>query len=87
MFLTRLGIGSKAIITGDITQVDLKDKSTSGLFHATDILKNVSGIGFVSLNERDVVRHHLVKKLFWHMISESYIISAKRTPIGSFKVC
>ncbi len=63
MFLTRLGIGSKAIITGDITQVDLKDKSTSGLFHATDILKNVSGIGFVSLNERDVVRHHLVKKI------------------------
>ncbi len=63
MFLTRLGIGSKAIITGDITQVDLKDKSTSGLFHATDILKNVSGIGFVSLNEKDVVRHHLVKKI------------------------
>ena len=63
MFLTRLGIGSKAIITGDITQVDLKDKSTSGLFHATDILKNVRGIGFVSLNEKDVVRHHLVKKI------------------------
>ena len=63
MFLTRLGIGSKAIITGDITQVDLKDKSKSGLFHDTDILKNVSGIGFVSLNEKDVVRHHLVKKI------------------------
>ena len=41
----------------------LKDKSKSGLFHATDILKNVSGIGFVSLNEKDVVRHHLVKKI------------------------
>jgi len=63
MFLTRLGIGSKAIITGDITQVDLKDKSESGLFHATDILKEVSDVGFVSLNEKDVVRHHLVKKI------------------------
>ena len=63
MFLTRLGVGSKAIITGDITQVDLKDKSKSGLYHATDILKEVSDIGFVSLNEKDVVRHHLVKKI------------------------
>lgn len=63
MFLTRLGVGSKAIITGDITQVDLKDKSKSGLYHATDILKEVSDIGFVSLNEKDVVRHQLVKKI------------------------
>ena len=63
MFLTRLGVGSKAIITGDITQVDLKDKSKSGLYHATDILKEVSDIGFVSLDEKDVVRHQLVKKI------------------------
>ena len=63
MFLTRLGVGSKAIITGDITQVDLKDKSKSGLYHATNILKEVSDIGFVSLNEKDVVRHRLVKKI------------------------
>ena len=63
MFLTRLGVGSKAIITGDITQVDLKDKTKSGLFHASDILKEVSDIGFVSLNEKDVVRHQLVKKI------------------------
>ena len=63
MFLTRLGIGSKAIITGDITQVDLHDKSVSGLMHAADILKKVIDIGFVSLNEEDVVRHRLVKKI------------------------
>ena len=63
MFLTRLGIGSKAIITGDITQVDLHDKSVSGLMHAADILKKVNDIGFVSLNEEDVVRHRLVKKI------------------------
>jgi len=63
MFLTRLGVGSKAIITGDITQVDLKNKSESGLFHATGILKEVRDVGFVSLNEKDVVRHQLVKKI------------------------
>ena len=63
MFLTRLGVTSRAIITGDITQIDLPDIDKSGLIDAANILKNISGIGFVIFNESDVVRHHLVKKI------------------------
>ena len=63
MFLTRLGIGSRAIITGDITQVDLQDHERSGLLQASKILSGVEGIGFVRLDEKDVVRHPLVKKI------------------------
>ncbi|NOZ04232.1 MAG: PhoH family protein [FCB group bacterium] len=63
MFLTRLGVNSRAIITGDITQVDLPRKSDSGLIQVIDILKAIDGIGFVQLTEEDVVRHHLVREI------------------------
>ncbi len=63
MFLTRLGIGSKSIITGDVTQIDLNSKKESGLVQVTEVLKDIEGIGFVKLNQNDVVRHHLVKKI------------------------
>lgn len=63
MFLTRLGFGSKMVITGDVTQVDLPKGVKSGLTVAQDILKNVNGISFVYLEQSDVVRHPLVKKV------------------------
>jgi phosphate starvation-inducible PhoH-like protein len=63
MFLTRLGVTSKAIITGDITQIDLPPRDSSGLIEATRILKNVDGIDFVFFDENDVVRHRLVKDI------------------------
>ena len=63
MFLTRLGVNSRAIITGDITQIDLPDKTNSGMVQVIKILKNVDGIGFIHLTESDVVRHQLVRKI------------------------
>ena len=63
MFLTRLGIGSRAIITGDVTQIDLQRRSDSGLVQVAGILKGVEGIGFVMLDQNDVVRHPLVMKI------------------------
>jgi phosphate starvation-inducible PhoH-like protein len=63
MFLTRLGVNSKAVITGDITQVDLADKKASGLIQVQDILINVEGIKFVYLTKKDVVRHRLVQEI------------------------
>lgn len=63
MFLTRLGPNSKAIITGDITQIDLPFKTTSGLVQIQDILKGVEGVGFVYFEKGDVVRHKLVKDI------------------------
>ncbi|MCV9884897.1 PhoH family protein [Metabacillus halosaccharovorans] len=63
MFLTRLGFGSKMVITGDITQVDLPKGVKSGLSVAKDILTNVSGLAFVHLEQSDVVRHPLVAKI------------------------
>jgi len=63
MFLTRLGNNSKAIITGDITQIDLPEKLESGLVQIQNILQGIEGIGFIYLSERDVVRHHLVRKI------------------------
>ena len=63
MFLTRLGFGSKAVITGDITQVDLPRGKASGLILIQKILKDVEGIGFCYLDESDVVRHPLVQRI------------------------
>ena len=63
MFLTRLGANSKAIITGDITQIDLPPKTISGLVQAKEILRNIDGVGFVYLDKSDVVRHKLVKDI------------------------
>lgn len=63
MFLTRLGPNSKAIITGDITQVDLPSNAKSGLIEVKEILKDVDGVGFVYFEKSDVVRHKLVKDI------------------------
>jgi len=63
MFLTRFGFGSKVIINGDITQVDLPLKEQSGLTRVAKILKKIKGIAFIYLNDRDVVRHRLVQEI------------------------
>jgi phosphate starvation-inducible PhoH-like protein len=63
MFLTRIGANAKAIITGDLTQVDLPRNQKSGLAKASRILKNIDGIGYIELDEEDVVRHKLVKAI------------------------
>src|SRR5262245_2116885 len=63
MFLTRLGYGSKAVITGDATQIDLPAGKPSGLKEASRVLRNITGIRFISFTERDVVRHPLVQEI------------------------
>ena len=63
MFLTRLGFNSKAVITGDVTQIDLPDGRRSGLVETLDIVAKVKGIAFVHFNEKDVVRHNLVQQI------------------------
>ena len=63
MFLTRIGSSAKAIITGDLTQIDLPKNQKSGLEKATRILRNIDGIGYLQLDEEDVVRHRLVKAI------------------------
>lgn len=63
MFLTRMGTGSKVVVTGDITQIDLPEKARSGLVDALRVLKNVQGIGKVYFTEKDVVRHKLVQDI------------------------
>jgi len=63
MFLTRLGATSKAVITGDITQIDLPNGKVSGLIEAKDLLKGIKGIEFVFFSEKDVVRHRLVQEI------------------------
>jgi len=63
MFVTRLGFNSKAVITGDVTQIDLPNARRSGLLEAADILKHVDGLTFVYFDEGDVVRHHLVQRI------------------------
>jgi phosphate starvation-inducible PhoH-like protein len=63
MFLTRLGFGSKMVVTGDITQVDLPSDKQSGLVLMSSILGDIDGIDFVNLTSKDVVRHELVQKI------------------------
>ena len=63
MFLTRLGFGSKAVITGDITQIDLPTGRTSGLIEAMKVVGNIEGIEFIRFDEKDVVRHALVQQI------------------------
>jgi phosphate starvation-inducible PhoH-like protein len=63
MFLTRLGFGSKAVVTGDITQIDLPSGRTSGLVEAMNVVGKIEGISFVYFDERDVVRHKLVQAI------------------------
>ncbi len=71
MFLTRLGMGSKMIVTGDTTQIDLPRSTSSGLIHALKVLKGVNGIGRVEFEKKDIVRHQLVQRIVeayerWH---------------------
>lgn len=63
MFLTRMGKSAKFIITGDVTQIDLPKKQTSGLIGSVNLLKNIEGIAFVQLDGKDVIRHKLVKRI------------------------
>jgi len=70
MFLTRFGFGSKIIINGDITQVDLPQKDHSGLIKISKILKDIKGIEFAYLNDKDVVRHRLVQEIIRAYLKE-----------------
>jgi phosphate starvation-inducible protein PhoH and related proteins len=63
MFLTRMGFNSKAVITGDVTQIDLPNARRSGLVEAAEVLKNVEGVSFNYFGEEDIVRHHLVQRI------------------------
>ena len=63
MFLTRLGKNSKMVVVGDNTQIDLISKNDSGLIDASNKLINISDIGFIELDQRDVVRHEVVRKI------------------------
>lgn len=63
MFLTRLGLNGKMIITGDITQIDLPHSQQSGLIHSMNVLRNIKGIGSVEFNKKDIVRHKLVQRI------------------------
>jgi phosphate starvation-inducible PhoH-like protein len=77
MFLTRLGVGAKAVVTGDITQIDLPAGKTSGLIEAIKVVGQVEGIGFVYFDDRDVVRHKLVQ-----LIVKAYEAHTKGSPAG-----
>jgi phosphate starvation-inducible protein PhoH and related proteins len=74
MFLTRLGFGSKVVVTGDVTQVDLPREQASGLIHVQNILGSIDGIAFVRFGHEDVVRHKLVQR-----IVEAYKLHAEET--------
>ena len=63
MFLTRVGFGSTVVVTGDITQIDLPNKTMSGLRHVLTVLKDINGISFTHFSSRDVVRHPLVQRI------------------------
>jgi phosphate starvation-inducible PhoH-like protein len=78
MFLTRLGLGSKAVITGDITQIDLPLDKSSGLIEAKQFLKEIQGISFVYFTNRDVVRHRLVQEII-----QAYERVESRSPTAS----
>src|SRR5690606_25572286 len=84
MFLTRIGASAKAIITGDLTQVDLPKNQKSGLAKATRILKNIKGIGYVELGEEDVVRHRLVKQIIRAYDKEQEREEARERPRGTW---
>ena len=82
MFLTRIGFGSTAVITGDATQIDLPKGAQSGLTHAGNILRDVEGIGFTYFANKDVVRHPLVQR-----IVQAYDVHEDRaTPLDSSKL-
>jgi phosphate starvation-inducible PhoH-like protein len=78
MFLTRIGFGSKAVITGDVTQIDLPKGQKSGLVEARDVLSVVRGIAFVPFTAEDVVRHPLVQRI----VSAYEAYTARHAPSG-----
>ena len=84
MFLTRIGFNSKAVITGDITQVDLPATKTSGLIEAKEILADIRGIEFVFFSQRDVVRHRLVQDIIqaYETASDKKNAAFAREPAG-----
>jgi phosphate starvation-inducible PhoH-like protein len=63
MFLTRLGFGSKVVVTGDVTQIDLPRDQASGLIQVQHVLETIDGIAFISFSHKDVVRHKLVQRI------------------------
>jgi len=79
MFLTRMGFNSKVIVTGDVTQIDLPDKSSSGLVEAMRILKDIEGISFVFFDQNDVIRHKLIKLIIdaYEKHEDKYLQSSK----------
>jgi phosphate starvation-inducible PhoH-like protein len=78
MFLTRIGFGSKSVVTGDVTQIDLQRHQKSGLIDAAAVLKDVRGIAFTHFNSTDVVRHPLVARIVdaYESASEASAIAA-----------
>jgi phosphate starvation-inducible protein PhoH and related proteins len=74
MFLTRLGFGSKVVVTGDVTQIDLPREQASGLIQVQSILSSIEGIEFVQFSHQDVVRHKLVQR-----IVEAYKLHSEET--------
>lgn len=83
MFLTRIGYGSKAVITGDTTQIDLLDGKKSGLMESMKIISNVEGIGTIELTNKDVVRHPLVQKII--LAYETFETKKRSDDIGKTK--
>src|SRR2546428_1516804 len=81
MFLTRIGYNSKAVITGDITQIDLPVGKMSGLIEARNVISGVEGISFIHFNERDVVRHALVQRIVRAYESYSVQSAARQQPL------
>jgi phosphate starvation-inducible PhoH-like protein len=63
MFLTRIGFGSRAVVTGDVTQIDLPSSQMSGLKNAVEVLQDVKGVSFTHFSAKDVVRHELVQRI------------------------
>ena len=80
MFLTRLGINAKMVITGDMSQIDLPPAQTSGLVQAVEILKDIKGIEIIRFNKNDIVRHRLVQ-----VIVEAYERYSERNKIKKLK--
>jgi phosphate starvation-inducible PhoH-like protein len=85
MFLTRLGFDSKAVITGDITQIDLPAGKQSGLIEAARILKSITGIGFCTFSDVDVVRHPLVQQIIRAYAKKEKRPDAKNSRPGKVK--
>jgi phosphate starvation-inducible protein PhoH and related proteins len=82
MFLTRLGFGSKAVITGDATQIDLPSGKASGMNDARTILRDVEGIRFCQFTDRDVVRHPLVQEVVRAYEAAAAFAAAKKEQAG-----